>query len=68
MRFGGTWIADSENVVLLFEPGRYPVAYFPKTDISPESLLSIEHTTLQVDHAPRQLLSISRGRGEASHR
>ena len=28
----------------------------------------IEHTTLQVDHAPRQLLSISRTRSEASHR
>ena len=26
MRFGGTWIADSEHVLLLFEPGRYPVA------------------------------------------
>ena len=25
VRFGGTWIADSENVLLLFEPGRYPV-------------------------------------------
>jgi len=29
VRFGGTWIADSEDVVLLHEPGRYPVAYFP---------------------------------------
>ena len=34
VRFGGTWIADSENVLLLFEPGRYPVAYFPETDVS----------------------------------
>ena len=32
VRFGGTWIADSEQVLLLFEPGRYPVAYFPETD------------------------------------
>ena len=23
VRFGGAWIADSENVLLLFEPGRY---------------------------------------------
>ena len=35
VRFGGTWIADSEEVVLLFEPGRYPVAYFPETSPSP---------------------------------
>jgi hypothetical protein len=27
-RFGGIWLADSEDVVLLFEPGRYSVAYF----------------------------------------
>src|SRR6186997_2939655 len=30
VRFGKTWIADSEDVLLLFEPGRYPVAYFPE--------------------------------------
>lgn len=29
VRFGG-----SENVVLLHEPGRYPVAYFPADDIA----------------------------------
>jgi uncharacterized protein (DUF427 family) len=34
MRFGGMWIADSEQVLLRFEPGRYPVAYFPATDVS----------------------------------
>ena len=27
------WIADSEDVVLLHEPGRYPVAYFPLGDV-----------------------------------
>jgi cobalt-zinc-cadmium efflux system protein len=27
----------------------------------------IQHTTLQVDHATKQLLSISRSRGEVSH-
>jgi uncharacterized protein (DUF427 family) len=34
VRFGGAWIADSEGVVLLHEPGRYPVAYFPVSDIA----------------------------------
>src|SRR6202011_4626559 len=38
VRSGGTWIADSENVVLLFEPGCYPVAYFPETDVAPGTL------------------------------
>jgi uncharacterized protein (DUF427 family) len=49
VRFGGTWIADSERVVLLFEPGRYPVAYFPISDISPETLELSEHTTRHPD-------------------
>ena len=49
VRFGGTWIADSENVLLLFEPGRYPVAYFPKTDISADTLQSTEHTSRHPD-------------------
>ena len=38
VRFGGAWIADSEHALLLFEPGRYPVAYFPRTDVSSETL------------------------------
>jgi uncharacterized protein (DUF427 family) len=49
VRLGGAWIADSEHVLLLFEPGRYPVAYFPQTDISPEVLERSEHTTRHPD-------------------
>lgn len=29
VKLADQWIADSEDVVLLHEPGRYPVAYFP---------------------------------------
>jgi uncharacterized protein (DUF427 family) len=49
VRFGGTWIADSEHVLLLFEPGRYPVAYFPETDVSPHTLEHTDHTTQHPD-------------------
>src|SRR5262249_55936272 len=49
VRFGGTWIADSENVVVLFEPGRYPVAYFPEVDIAPGSLERTDHRTNHQD-------------------
>src|SRR5215813_5074176 len=45
VRFGGAWIADSEDVILLFEPGRYPVAYFPKSDVSADALERTEYTT-----------------------
>ena len=34
VRFGGAWIADSDDVVLLHEPGRYPVAYFPLSAVT----------------------------------
>jgi hypothetical protein len=37
VRFGEISIADSEDFLLLFEPGRYPVAYFPKGDIFPNT-------------------------------
>ncbi|HEY1302058.1 MAG TPA: DUF427 domain-containing protein [Vicinamibacterales bacterium] len=52
VRFGGIWIADSEHALVLFEPGRYPVAYFPQSDISPDVLERTEHTTLHPDLGP----------------
>jgi uncharacterized protein (DUF427 family) len=45
VRFGGAWIAESERVLLLFEPGRYPMAYFPETDVSPDTLQRTGHST-----------------------
>jgi uncharacterized protein (DUF427 family) len=45
VRFGGDWIADSEDVVLLHEPGRYPVAYFPLGDVAEGVLQPEQHTT-----------------------
>src|SRR5262245_41590892 len=49
VRFGRTWIADSEDVVLLHEPARYPVAYFPLGDIADGALEASEHTTRHHD-------------------
>jgi uncharacterized protein (DUF427 family) len=49
VRFGGTWIADSHDVVLLHEPGRYPVAYFPSGDIADGALQPGGHTTRHAD-------------------
>ena len=43
--FAQTWIAESDDVVLLHEPGRYPVAYFPKSDIAPDVLEPSDRTT-----------------------
>ncbi|GAA1295327.1 DUF427 domain-containing protein [Pseudonocardia aurantiaca] len=49
VRFGGVWVADSEEVVLLHEPGRYPVAYFPLGDITDGVLQPSERTTQHAD-------------------
>jgi len=49
VRFGGSWIADSEHALVLFEPGRYPVAYFPERDISPGALQPTEHRAQHPD-------------------
>jgi uncharacterized protein (DUF427 family) len=45
VRFGGAWIADSEHVILLHEPGRYPVAYFPQESIAAGALQPCEYNT-----------------------
>jgi uncharacterized protein (DUF427 family) len=49
VRFGGAWIADSEDVVLLHEPGRYPVAYFPLGAVTDGTLEPGGHTTRHAD-------------------
>jgi uncharacterized protein (DUF427 family) len=43
--FGEAWIAQSDDVVLLHEPGRYPVAYFPRDAIDLEVLRATERVT-----------------------
>jgi uncharacterized protein (DUF427 family) len=45
VRFGDQYIADSEDVVLLHEPGRYPVAYFPRGDVRPGVLTAEDRVT-----------------------
>src|SRR5215475_4622555 len=49
VRFGGAWIADSDDVVLLHEPGRYPVAYFPLAAVAGGALQPGGHTTRHQD-------------------
>jgi uncharacterized protein (DUF427 family) len=49
VRLGEVLVADSEDVVLLHEPSRYPVAYFPLGDIAPDVLEPSDHTTQHQD-------------------
>ncbi len=61
VRFGGVWIADSENVVLLFEPGHYPMAYFPRSDISADILERSEYTTQHTELGPTMWYAVRAG-------
>ncbi|WP_394616415.1 DUF427 domain-containing protein [Lentzea sp. JNUCC 0626] len=45
VKHAGEWVADSEDVVLLHEPGRYPVAYFPRDDVT-----GLEEETRTTNH------------------
>jgi uncharacterized protein (DUF427 family) len=66
VRFGGAWIADSENVMLLHEPGRYPLAYFPKADITLDALEPSDHTSQHRDLGPMRWYVVRAGERSAA--
>jgi uncharacterized protein (DUF427 family) len=46
---GGRTVVQSDGVVILFEPGRYPVAYFPIEDFAQGALQPIDHRTTHTE-------------------
>src|SRR6267378_685548 len=52
VKLAGEWIADSENILLLHEPGLYPVAFFPSADIRPGILVSAARKTQHRELGP----------------
>lgn len=46
---GGRTVVRSDGAVLLFEPGRYPVAYFPIADFVEGALKSTDHRSAHPD-------------------
>ncbi|TCC44303.1 DUF427 domain-containing protein [Kribbella capetownensis] len=61
VKFGDRWIADSADVVLLHEPARYPVAYFPIGDIVTGVLEAAERTTQHRDLGETTWYTVSAG-------
>jgi uncharacterized protein (DUF427 family) len=61
VRFGGEWIADSEDVVLLHEPGHYPVAYFPLADVRTDALHRADHVTQHRDLGATAWFTVTAG-------
>ena len=46
---GGRTVVQSDDAVLLFEPGRYPVAYFPRADFADGALKPSDHRSTHRD-------------------
>ena len=67
VRFADRWIADSEDVVLLHEPGRYPVAYFPRDDIEAEILIAEDRVTQHRDLGDTRWFTVKVPGREANH-
>lgn len=67
VRLGEQWIADSEDVMLLHEPGRYPVAYFPRGDIVVVSLIAEDRLTQHSDLGATSWFTVVAGEREAKH-
>src|ERR1700743_182318 len=61
VKFGGEWIADSEDVVLLHEPGHYPVAYFPLDDVRAGVLVPEHRTTTHRELGPTAWFGVRAG-------
>lgn len=46
---GGRTVVQGDDAVLLFEPGRYPVAYFPVANFADGALRPIDHRSAHPD-------------------
>lgn len=67
VRLGEHWIADSEDVVLLHEPGRYPVAYFPRGDVAPGILVAEDRVTTHAELGEVNWFTVTAAEREANH-
>lgn len=67
VKLAGEWIADSEDVVLLHEPARYPVAYFPLADVRSGVLASETRTTQHRDLGDTAWFSATVGDKRVDH-
>lgn len=67
VRFADRWVADSDDVVLFHEPGRYPVAYFPREDIEEGLLVPEDRVTQHRDLGDTAWYTVKAPAQEASH-
>jgi uncharacterized protein (DUF427 family) len=68
VELGGSVIARTEHALILFEPARYPVAYFPKADIAPDVLQPTERKTTHPDLGETRWFDVVGGNGQIAQR
>jgi uncharacterized protein (DUF427 family) len=68
VRLGGSEIARSDGALLLFEPARYPVAYFPAGDIKQGVLQPADHESTHADLGKTRWFDVVGGDGLIAER
>jgi uncharacterized protein (DUF427 family) len=68
VRLGGSIIARSDTAVILFEPARYPVAYFPVGDIEQGVLQPADHESTHADLGKTSWFDVVGGDGQIAKR
>ena len=68
VELAGSIVARTDDAVLLFEPGRYPVAYFPIGDIAAGVLEPTDRRTTHPDLGETHWFDVVRGDGEVTRR
>jgi uncharacterized protein (DUF427 family) len=65
---GGSIVARSDGAVILFEPARYPVAYFPIGDIDRNVLQPSDHESTHPDLGRTKWFNLAGGDGAITQR
>ncbi len=68
VELGGSTIARSDDALLLFEPARYPVAYFPLGDIAAGVLQPTDHESMHTDLGKTKWFDVVGGEGRVAQR
>jgi uncharacterized protein (DUF427 family) len=68
VELGRSIVVRSDDVVPLFEPGRYPVAYFPVGDVAAGVLGNSEHRTKHSDLGETKWFDVIGGGGHVASR
>jgi uncharacterized protein (DUF427 family) len=68
VELGGSIITRSDDAVILFEPARYPVAYFPICDLDQTVLQPSDHESRHEDLGTTKWFDVVGGDGETTKR